>query len=141
MLKIRFGTMHLGQIISIKSGGLAWISISSIGKISNDWIRDLGFNLHLHQKTDWCLGLMIKSYYQVRTSKVETLSKKKQKKWWVSLVVSNLSLYQRLCGQGKIHYDRPWVWIFCKLNFKADKDYQKSLELGQWFVREHYLIA
>ena len=71
--------MHLGQIISIKSGGLAWVPVSSTGKISDDWIKDLGFNLHLHQKTDWCLGLMIKSYYQVRTSKVETLSKKNKK--------------------------------------------------------------
>ena len=27
-----------------------WIPINLISKISNSWIRDLEFNLHLHQK-------------------------------------------------------------------------------------------
>ena len=52
-------------------------SVSSIGKVSNDWIRDprlkkkvsissIGKSLikELSQKTDWCLGLIIKSYHQ-----------------------------------------------------------------------------
>ena len=41
-----------------------WVLISSTGKIFDGCIRDLGFNPRLHQKTNWYLGLMIKSYHQ-----------------------------------------------------------------------------
>ena len=27
-----------------------WIPVSSIGKVSDSWIRDIGFNPHLHKK-------------------------------------------------------------------------------------------
>ena len=45
-----------------------WVLVSLTDKISDSYIRDLGFNPRLHQKTDWCLSLMIKSYHQERTS-------------------------------------------------------------------------
>ena len=57
-----------------------WVPISSIDKVSDSWIKDLEFNSHLHQKTDYYLGLMIKSYHQERTPYVEILWKKKKKK-------------------------------------------------------------
>ena len=50
-------------------------------KRSDGCIRDLGFNPRLHQKTNWCLSLMIKSFYQEQTPKVNTLSKKKKKNY------------------------------------------------------------
>ena len=50
--------------------------LSSTDKISDSWIRNLEFNSHLHQKIDWCLSLIIKSYHQKQTSQVETLLKK-----------------------------------------------------------------
>ena len=40
-----------------------WITDNSIGKVFNVLIKDLGFNLYLHKKTNWCLGLMIKNKY------------------------------------------------------------------------------
>ena len=30
-------------------------------KVSDSYIRDLGFNLYLHKKTDWYLGMIIKA--------------------------------------------------------------------------------
>ena len=33
-----------------------WVLVSSTGKVSGGWIKDLGFNSHLHQKIDWCVS-------------------------------------------------------------------------------------
>ena len=42
-----------------------WVTISLIGKVSDGYIKDLGFNPRPPSipKTDWCFGLMIKSFY------------------------------------------------------------------------------
>ena len=67
-----------------------WVPVSLTGKVADICVRDLGFSPYLYQKTDWCLGLMIKSYYQERTSYVETLSlsqKKKKKKIYIYIYV------------------------------------------------------
>ena len=52
-----------GDFWPLMSSSNEWVSVNSTGKISDGCIRDLGFNPRLHKKTDWCLSLMIKSYY------------------------------------------------------------------------------
>ena len=47
---------------------VVWVPVSSTGKVSDGCIRDLRFNPPPTPKTDWCLGLMIMSYHQERTS-------------------------------------------------------------------------
>ena len=43
---------------------IMWVPVNPTGKVSDGCIKNLGFNLRQHQKTDWCLGLMIKNYCQ-----------------------------------------------------------------------------
>ena len=43
-----------------------WVSVSSTRKASDDCIRDLKFQFPPTPKTDWYLGLIIKSYHQER---------------------------------------------------------------------------
>ena len=38
------------NLLPIKIGHDTWVPVSSTGKISNGYIRDLGFNPCLHQK-------------------------------------------------------------------------------------------
>ena len=70
------GTNHITSDFFLRSNFNVF-PVSSIGKVSNSCIRDLGFNSHLYQKpkTDWYLDLMIK----VKSTPVETLFKKSKK--------------------------------------------------------------
>ena len=52
------------KTLIINKGSKMWVSVSSINKISEGCIRDMGFNPCLHKKTNWYLDLMIKSYHQ-----------------------------------------------------------------------------
>ena len=51
-----------------------WVPVSWISKIFDNWIKDLEFNIYLHQKLT-CLGPIIKNYHQ---EQVKTLKKKKK---------------------------------------------------------------
>ena len=66
-------------------------------------IRDLGFNLRLHQKIDWYLSLMIKSYHQEWTPQVETLSNLKKKKVHIYSHHS-ISLHYQSISIGKFQF-------------------------------------
>ena len=72
------GTNHITSDFFFRSN-FNVVPVSSIGKVSNSCIRDLGFNSHLYQKlkTDWYLNLMIK----IKNTPVETLFKKNKKKF------------------------------------------------------------
>ena len=43
-----------------------WVPVSSIGKVS-ELCKRFGVQSPSTSKTDWCLGLMIKSYHQEQT--------------------------------------------------------------------------
>ena len=40
-----------------KNNWIPWVLVSSIGKVDDSWIRDLGFNLHLDQKL---IGILVR---------------------------------------------------------------------------------
>lgn len=46
-----FNTYNYTITISLSCN--MWVPVSSIGKVSDCCIRNLGFNPHLYQKTDW----------------------------------------------------------------------------------------
>ena len=51
--KISTTTKKTGKI---SNGWAKWVLVSSTNKVFNDWIRDLGLNLCLHQKL---IGVLI----------------------------------------------------------------------------------
>ena len=83
-----------------------WVLVNSTGKISDGWIRDLGFNPRLYQKTDWCIDLMIKS----ERHKLK-LSKKKKRIVWPSTI--DMPMQLRPTRQVSISFDSRsgWWWV------------------------------
>ena len=70
------GTNHITSDFFFRSN-FNVVLVSSIGKVSNSCIRDLGFNSHLYQKpkTDWYLNLMIK----IKNTQLKLFLKKTKK--------------------------------------------------------------
>ena len=92
-----------------------WVLINSTNKVFDGWIRNLGFNLYLHQKSIGVLiwwYLIIKNYYQ-KWMIFETFSKKKKKKTLVLLRLDQ----QREQELGLVnilgHQDRKTRHGFC----------------------------
>ena len=46
----KFNLFVLMLSSSLISTSMLWVPVSSTGKISDSWIKDLGFNFYLHQK-------------------------------------------------------------------------------------------
>ena len=59
-----------------------WVLVSSTGKVSDGWIRDLRFNFHLHQKLIGVLVWWQRALIRSRRHKLKLSKKKKIHTFW-----------------------------------------------------------
>lgn len=99
--------------IIIKKGTCWWVLVSSISKISSNWIKNLEFNSHLHKKNDWCFDLTI---IKSRQYMLKLSSNKKNRNillWWVCVCVLFIYFFYKQFDR----YRRGGIWtlnIFIK---------------------------